>query len=149
MKIGDLASKAGVDAETIRFYEKAGIIPEPHRSSNGYRKYGPTHLERLVFVRNCRSLDMSLDEIRILLHFKDAPTENCSEVNEMVDEHILHVRERLNQLQELSKQLMDLRNLCHETNEAANCQILHKLGQQVNLPKVSATKHLQSVHIKR
>ena len=60
MRIGELSKSTGVDIETIRFYEKSGLLPPPARSENGYRDYAHAHLERLAFIRHCRALDMSL-----------------------------------------------------------------------------------------
>ena len=69
-KIGELWQKTGVDVETIRYYEKVGILPEPARTEGNYRHYNEQHADRLSFVRYCRSLDMTLDEIRVLLQFR-------------------------------------------------------------------------------
>jgi DNA-binding transcriptional MerR regulator len=88
MKIGELAHHTGTQVETIRYYEREGLLPETARTDGNYRIYGTTHADRLRFIRNCRSLDMTLDEIRLLLRFKDSPAENCGGVNELLDEHI-------------------------------------------------------------
>jgi DNA-binding transcriptional MerR regulator len=91
MKIGELANLTQTQVETIRYYEREGLLPETARTGGNYRIYGDAHAARLSFIRHCRGLDMTLDEIRILLHFKDAPSENCGEVNALLDEHIGHV----------------------------------------------------------
>jgi len=88
MRIGELAHLTSTQTNTIRFYERESLLPGAERSDNNYRIYSDEHVERLSFIRHCRSLDMTLDEIRSLLHFKDAPTENCDEVNGLLDEHI-------------------------------------------------------------
>ncbi|WP_296316204.1 MerR family transcriptional regulator, partial [Pseudomonas sp.] len=67
MKIGDLSKATGVEVGTIRFYERAGLIDLPDRMPNGYRSYGPRHLESLAFVRHCRALDIPMADIRRLL----------------------------------------------------------------------------------
>ena len=77
MKIGELARLAGTNVETIRYYERDGLLPVPARSEGNYRIYGETHVQRLFFIRRCRGLDMTLDEIRVLLRFKDAPHGLC------------------------------------------------------------------------
>ena len=77
MKIGELAQKTGMQVETVRYYEKEGLLPRIGRTDSNYRVYSDAHVERLLFIRHCRSLDMTLDEIRILLHFKDIPDESC------------------------------------------------------------------------
>ena len=95
MKIGELASAAKTQVETIRYYEREGLLPQAPRSDGNYRIYGPQHVERLAFVRHCRSLDMTLDEIRVLLRYKDAPQAECGEVNALLDEQIGHVTQRI------------------------------------------------------
>ena len=95
MKIGELANMTGVQVETIRHYEREGLLPHTKRSEGNYRVYDESHGQRLSFIRHCRSLDMTLDEIRVLLRFRDAPTENCGEVNALLDEHIGHVALRV------------------------------------------------------
>ena len=129
MKIGELAAKANTQIETIRYYERQGLLPEPARSESNYRVYGDTHAERLSFIRHCRGLDMTLDEIRVLLKFKDAPTENCGEVNELLDAHIGHVAERINELRSLETQLKGLRLACKRALDAEHCGILNELTE--------------------
>jgi Cd(II)/Pb(II)-responsive transcriptional regulator len=129
MKIGELAKRTGCLVETIRYYEKEGLLPEPSRSDGNYRLYGKTHVERLQFIRNCRSLDMSLNEIRRLLKFRDAPEENCCEVNVLLDEHIGHVADRISALKKLQRQLRELRTLCQKTQAAKDCGILQTLSK--------------------
>ena len=73
MKIGELAKAAHTQVETIRYYEREGLLPETARTDGNYRMYAEEHVDRLSFIRHCRGLDMTLDEIRVLLRFKDAP----------------------------------------------------------------------------
>ncbi|WP_077527384.1 Cd(II)/Pb(II)-responsive transcriptional regulator [Metapseudomonas resinovorans] len=127
MKIGELAKMANCQVVTVRYYEREGLLPAPDRSDGNYRLYTQAHVERLAFIRNCRTLDMTLEEIRQLLGFRDHPTSNCAGVNELVDEHIEHVRARIASLQALQTQLIELRQSCSEGREAAACQILHQL----------------------
>jgi Cd(II)/Pb(II)-responsive transcriptional regulator len=127
MKIGELARHTGTQVETIRYYEREGLLPEPERTDGNYRIYGPAHAERLRFIRNCRSLDMTLDEIRLLLRFKDSPAENCGAVNDLLDEHVGHVVNRIRELRQMECQLRDLRELCKEARDAGQCGILNEL----------------------
>lgn len=128
MKIGELTQKTGLTPETIRYYEKEGLLPVTGRTGSNYRIYTDVHVERLLFIRHCRSLDMTLDEIRILLHFKDRPEESCDRVNALLDEHIGHVEQRINDLKKLEKQLEKLRDHCREAKDAASCGILNALS---------------------
>ena len=125
MKIGELAKVTQTQVETIRFYEREGLLGEPPRSKGNYRLYKPEHLERPAFIRHCRSLDMTLDEIRVLLRFQDAPRANCHAVNHVLDEHIEHVARRIRELKRLQQELKALRNECD--GAAAECGILDGL----------------------
>src|SRR6201987_3935949 len=132
LKIGELAKRTGCLVETIRFYEREGLLLEPARSGGNYRLYTNVHVERLQFIRHCRSLDMTLEEIRDLLRFRDAPDENCGEVNALLDEHIQHVTKRIKELKLLQKNLRGLRNRCQEEQATKDCGILQSLASPVN-----------------
>ena len=131
MKIGELSTTSGTTVESIRFYEREGLIAEPARTDGNYRMYGEEHVQRLVFIRRCRSLDMALDEIRVLLRFKDAPSTNCSDVNVVLDEHIGHVASRVQELRVLERQLRELRSQCQSIESGADCGILKQLSSRV------------------
>ena len=148
MKIGELALAAQTQVETIRYYEREGLLPQAPRSEGNYRIYGPKHVERLAFVRHCRSLDMTLDEIRVLLRFKDAPQAECGEVNALLDEHIGHVATRIRELRQLEKQLKALREQCSGVHEAAQCGILNELVEASALPRgsKSTVQHVAASH---
>ena len=169
MKIGELASATGTQAETIRYYEREGLLPESRRTRSNYRIYSRQHMERLLFIRRCRTLDMTLNEIRALLRFNDAEQDNCTEVNALLDEHIGHVANRIRELKKLEKQLKDLRKYCscrelilaegesgHEDNpclcreDAPHCGILTELFRAK--PKEPATvgrhNHVPGSHVK-
>lgn len=128
MRIGELAAHTGYTVEAIRHYERSGLLPAPARTAANYRQYGQTHLERLRFIRHCRSLDMALGEIRSLLAVRDQPDDSCGAVNAMLDRHIAQVGERIAQLHALERQLRELRGLCGTTQAARDCAILQKLS---------------------
>jgi len=128
LKIGELAKRTGTLVETIRYYEREGLLLKPERSQGNYRLYTDNHVERLQFIRHSRSLDMTLDEIRSLLRFRDAPDENCSEVNALLDEHIEHVANRIKELKSLEQKLRELRSQCQQAQATKNCGILQSLG---------------------
>lgn len=127
MRIGELAKATGVSIEAIRFYELERLLPVAPRSEGNYRIYGAPHVERLGFIRKCRSLDMALEEIRSLLGLKDAPRENCGKVNLLLDEHIGHVASRIRELKALEKELRTLREQCQDEGKG-ECAILEKLS---------------------
>jgi Cd(II)/Pb(II)-responsive transcriptional regulator len=127
MKIGELAKLTYCAVETIRYYERENLLPEPARSDGNYRVYTQAHAERLTFIRNCRTLDMTLEEIRSLLALRDSPQDQCESVNALIDEHIQHVKARIDGLLALQTQLLDLRQRCGEGPEADQCGILQRL----------------------
>jgi Cd(II)/Pb(II)-responsive transcriptional regulator len=151
MKIGELAKLAQTQNETIRFYEHEGLLPEARRSDANYRIYDESHVQRLAFIRHCRSLDMTLGEIRTLLAFKDAPEENCGKVNALLDEHIGHVATRIQGLRALEKELKALRLKCRAGEAAADCGILSGLEKAAREPQhpraaPSHADHIQGTH---
>ncbi|MEJ7138827.1 Cd(II)/Pb(II)-responsive transcriptional regulator [Amphibiibacter pelophylacis] len=129
MNIGELARRAGCTVESLRHYEREGLLPPPARRDNGYRDYRSEHLQRLVFVRRCRDLDMSLKDIARLLDLADATRAPCAEVNSLVDEQIVRVQTRLAELGQLLGQLEALRSHC--SGESKTCGILEELVQGV------------------
>lgn len=131
MKIGELAGRTNTPVETIRYYEREGLLPPPARTAGNYRIYSDSHVERLQMIRHCRSLDMTLDEIRRLLQFCDSPEENCGEVTVLLDEHIGHVATRIAELKGLQKKLKSLRDQCHEAQAAKDCGILQTLAAPI------------------
>jgi len=134
IRIGDLAKRSGCVAVTIRYYEKEGLLPKPARSGGNFRLYGDAHIERLQFIRHCRSLDMTLSEIRALLGLRDNPTQDCGEVNVLLDTHIQQVEVRVEALLQLSNTCLFCANsvqvlaLCRHAafckGWACNCQLL-------------------------
>ena len=127
MQIKELALATGVDVETIRYYEKQGLMPAPARRDNGYRDYAVAHLERLSFIRHCRALDMPLGDVNRLLGFVDKPDRNCGDVDLLVDDQLARVRARLKSMRALEKQLLRLRARCSGTHDGAHCGILEEL----------------------
>ena len=149
LKIGELAKRTDLLVETIRYYEREGLLPDPPRSDGNYRLYSETHLERLQFVRHCRSLDMTLEEIRDLLRFRDAPDRNCGEVNALLDEHIQHVGQRIKELRLLQKNLRGLRNLCQQEQATRDCRILQSLGSAVKKQLPSSSDERRNSRLRK
>jgi Cd(II)/Pb(II)-responsive transcriptional regulator len=138
LKIGELAKRTGCQVETIRFYEREHLLLASARSKGNYRLYTNVHVERLQFIRHCRSLDMTLEEIRNLLKFRDAPNENCREVDALLEEHIEHVSNRIKELRFLQKNLRRLRNRCERARAIKDCGILRSLGTPATSPRRSS-----------
>lgn len=141
MRIGELAKATKCTVETIRYYEQQGLLPVPYRTENNYRLYSKIHLNRLKFIRNCRSLDMTHEEIRELLMLVDQPNEDCEAISVLLDEHIEHVNIRLIELQELQQQLVTLRNHCSGGSSIDHCSIVQELTD-MEIPTPTHKTHL-------
>ena len=147
MKIGALAEATGTPVETIRFYEREGLLPPPARADNNYRVYLPAHAERLAFIRQCRNLDMTLDEIRALIALRESPAQDCGEVNALLDEHIGHVAHRIRELRALEKDLKSLRARGASPHALANCGIPPGLARAAAAPAAPAKRrHVHGAH---
>ena len=146
MRIGDLAQATNTAAETIRFYEREGLLPRAHRSDNNYRVYTEAHAERLAFIRQCRNLDMTLDEVRALLRLREKPSKDCGEVNSLLDEHIEHVAQRIRELRALEKDLKLLRARCTSPHTIGDCGILNGLESTTGVPAPHSRRHIRGAH---
>lgn len=128
MKIGELAKLTDVLVETIRYYEQQELLMAPARTLGNYRVYGPEHVERLQFILHCRSLDITIDEIRTLIKFQDAPEANCGKVDQLLDIQLEKVNQKIERLLGLQAHLTALRGLCHAQSAVKDCPIMHKLA---------------------
>ena len=130
LTIGQLAEQAGVTPETIRYYEREGVLPSPARSGAGsYRRYRGADAERLRFIRRARELGFSLDEVRELLALAGAdPAQPCSDVNRIALAHLAQVDAKLAQLTALRVELAAVINECAGVVPLRQCRILEALG---------------------
>ncbi len=128
MKIGELSKLLNCTVETIRYYEKIGLIPPSIRDqTNNYRHYNQTHIERLSFVRHCRALAMSQEEISELLTAREQDGASCEKIDQVIDNHLKHVSDRISELQQLETQLLTLRNQCQVPGSNQECGIIQEL----------------------
>jgi MerR family mercuric resistance operon transcriptional regulator len=127
LPIGLLSRETGVNIETIRYYERIGLMPEPPRSDGGHRVYDKTHRQRLAFIRRARELGFRLDDIRSLLGLERSQKLACDEVKALTDRHIAEIREKIRDLKELERVLSKLTAQCHGGRVPA-CPILDVLG---------------------
>ena len=116
-----------MDVQTVRYYVREGLLDAPARTASGYRAYGARHLERLNFVRHCRSLDMPLAEIRRLIELSRDRRVSCDEVNALVRSHLERVHAKRQALQALETQLEALSAQCASGHRVADCGILEEL----------------------
>lgn len=124
LRIGELSDLAGCPVETIRYYEQKGLLSQPQRTSGNYRLYEQEHVEALQFIRNCRALDMTLEEIRMLIALRTTPAQACTDVNDLLDAHISNVQNRISELKKLDRTLRSLRGRCRRDLSVENCEIL-------------------------
>lgn len=135
-KIGEAATRSGVSAANIRFYEKEQLLSPQGRSDNSYRMYSDGDIHQLRFVRACRSLDMSLDEVRTLLGLDLNNKVDCATARGALDAHLRHVRARLTELKALEKDLKALRGRCDGLD--TTCHIIEALHERADsLPKLA------------
>lgn len=127
LTIGALALQTNTKVETIRFYEKSGLLPAPARTQGNYRAYESSHLNRLSFIRRSRDLGFSLEQIRALLDLSDDRSRSCSAVDAIAQEHLVEVDRKITALQALRQELNRMLDVCH-TGTVADCRIIESLG---------------------
>jgi DNA-binding transcriptional MerR regulator len=127
--IGDLARQTGTKVETIRWYERDGIMPAPQRSAGGHRVYTPAHRDRLAFIRHARELGFPLDDVRRLLRLADDPERPCEQADAIARSHLEVVRGRIARLQALEAELMRMIVACG-SGRIAECRIIEVLADQ-------------------
>ena len=128
MRIGELSRETGVPVETIRYYEKEGLLEPPMRLQNNYRSYGDRHLARLRFISHCRKLDMSLEEIREILNYDSSKPEEAGHIHELLHRQIEAVDARIRALTELQTKLYELEHSCHGHTQGHQCGIIQELS---------------------
>jgi len=136
IRIGEVARRTGCSVDAIRYYEREGLLPAAQRSEGNFRLYGEEAVERLQFIRHCRSLDMNLAVVATLLRAQDHPDDNCEDVIALLDEHIERVARRIADLERLERYLGELRGCCHEGSVSRDCGILKGLAQGPEEPAV-------------
>ena len=124
MKIHELSKQSGIHLETIRYYEKKGLMPEPKRLANGYRDYDEASLKQLKFIKTCRALDFSLAEIKYFNALKTQQSQHC-EVDSMLAKHLVSVEEKIAELTEIKHFLQSL--ITEDDHQAADCKAMAQL----------------------
>ena len=127
MTIGALAREAHVNLQTIRFYEREGLIAEPSRTASGYRMFSPDVVRRVRFVKHAQELGFSLAEVRELLALRVDPKTSCTEIRQRTQNKITDVRNKIRSLQAIEKSLQELAAACHGDGPLTECTILESL----------------------
>lgn len=127
MKIGELSGATATKVETVRYYEKIGLLPSPARTSGNYRSYGDAHLARLSFIRRARDLGFTLDQVRELLSLADDRAQSCAAVDAIATAHLTEIDRKLADLQALRSELSRLIGDCRR-GTVAECLIIDSLA---------------------
>lgn len=128
MRISDAATASGCHLETIRYYERIGLMPPPTRTASGYRAYSPVEVERLRFITRGRELGFSLEEIRSLLSLDDNPMMSCGDVDAIARIHLMDIQRRVEELQRMAAELERVIVQC-AGGQRDTCTILGALKQ--------------------
>jgi DNA-binding transcriptional MerR regulator len=128
LTIGKLSLETGVKVVTIRYYEQVGLMPVPSRTDANYRTYGVDHRRRLRFIRRCRDLGFTLDQVRDLLRLSSEKTKACAEVDRIAEQHRGTVEEKLTDLTRLANELRRLSACCRGKGLIADCRIIEALS---------------------
>ncbi len=129
LSIGELARRAGCLVETVRYYERAGIMPSPPRSEGGHRQYTFEHLKRLNFVRRCRDLGINLEGTRGLLGLVDEGGDTCAQVKGIASNHLVEIRRKMSDLRKMERVMKDMVAAC-DVGEIPDCPIIDALYRE-------------------
>lgn len=128
LTIGELAKATGTKVVTIRYYEQAGLLPAPPRTPGNYRAYGPDHLHQLHFIRRCRHLGFTLDQVRDLLRLASQEDKACAEVDRITADHLTGIEQRIVDLTRLAAELRRIKSRCRGGGVIADCRIIEALS---------------------
>jgi DNA-binding transcriptional MerR regulator len=129
MKIGEIAAATATKVETVRFYEKAGLLPPPARTAGNYRSYGTSHLQRLSFIRRARQLGISLGDVRELLALADDKTQSCEAVDAIANSHLTVIEQKLADLNQMATELRRMIGHCQK-GRISECLIIETLAMR-------------------
>lgn len=129
MKIGDVSRIAGTNVETVRYYERIGLLPKPSRTGGNYRTYATQDVDRLKFIRHARGLGFDIADIRSLLDLSEHPERDCGEVDQIATSHLMSVESKLRQLEQLQRELVRMLRQCRG-GQVADCRILLALAER-------------------
>jgi len=126
MKIGEVAKRSGIGIETIRYYEREGLLPEPERRPSGYRQYDESSVERLEYIRRAKELGFTLAEIRELLDLSFAAHAGCDHIRQRAEAKVADIEGKIRSLQQMKRSLGKIVERCRTKNSAENCPLVHK-----------------------
>ena len=128
LSIGDVAKATGVKVVTIRYYEQMGLMPAPSRTEGNYRAYGHEHIRGLRFIRRCRDLGFTLEQVRDLLRLASRKNDECSEVDRITMRHLADIEAKVSDLARLAAELRRISECCRGDGLIADCRIIEALS---------------------
>ena len=126
--IGDVADRTSIGVETIRFYERRGLLTEPARNPSGYRQYQEEDITRLLFIKRAKDLGFTLNDIKELLSLRLDPVASCPEVQRLAEAKIGDIEAKIRSLQSMKKALVKLMAACQGRGEMSSCPVLEALN---------------------
>lgn len=128
LKIGDLARRTDTKVVTIRYYERIGLMPTPERGSGNYRAYAPDAVARLRFIRRCRGLGFSLDQVRELLVLSSSTGMPCDDADRLVTDQLGEVEAKIADLQSIARELRRIASLCEGGGTVSQCRVIQAIA---------------------
>lgn len=147
LSIGQLSVRAVVNLETVRYYEKIGLLPAPPRTEGGHRLYGEEHVKRLTFVRRARELGFTLDEIRALLHLAEERERSCARARAVAAKHLADVRAKIADLRRMQRVLTETVARCADGTRP-ECPLLETLFRDTRAEEEAPTSRSERARTK-
>ena len=141
MKIGDLANRGGVSVQTVRFYERSGLLPEPARTSSGYREYDRHDVHRLRFIHRAKELGFTLSEVRELLDLRVDPHRTADDVRDRALLKIETTQAKIRDLNRIQQALQQLVNRCEAHGSPHECALMHAIGDENTISEGGDHEH--------
>lgn len=126
MRIGEIAKRSGIGIETIRYYEREGLLEEPKRRPSGYRQYDVSTLERLEYIRGAKELGFTLAEIRELLELSFTTHEGCEHIQKKAETKLVDIEDKIRSLRKMRRSLSSILERCRSRNSAESCPLVHQ-----------------------
>lgn len=142
--IGRLAREAGVPASTVRYYERSRLLRPDGRTEGNYRVYGPEAIVRLRFIRAAQAIGLTLEDITMLLDFRDGRTAPCREVQTLIEERLTELKKRLEQLRHVQAILHSSLRMCRKTERRGRCEVIERLKVAASSPSARAPRRESS-----
>jgi len=130
MTIGKIAERAGVGVETVRFYERKGLIERPRRRSSGFRQYRPDAVRRIRFIKRAQEVGFTLNEINELLDLRLEPGSTCGDVKQRAQQKVEEIDQKLRGLRRMKRSLNEMIRACDGNADVNGCPILNSLGTE-------------------